>query len=84
VARRLYRVYYTTYSDEKHRRVVEALKSELGAEVVDHPSRVLPEFRFVEVLKPEPGLEGRIRGIVERVLGEREGEVKVDWIDTSS
>ncbi len=84
VAKKLYRVYYNTYSDEAHRRVIEALKRELGAEVVDHPSRVLPEFRFVEVLKPEPGLEERIRDIVKSVLGDSAGEVKVDWIDTSS
>jgi len=63
-AKKLYRVYYTTFRDDAHKAVIEALKRELGAEVVDHPSRVLPEFRFLEVLKDEPGLEGRIREIV--------------------
>lgn len=83
-AKKLYRVYYNTYSDTLHLKVVEALKRELGADVVVHNSRVLPEFRFVEVLKPEPGLEDKIKRIVMEVLGEKQGDIKVDWIDTSS
>lgn len=80
-ARRLYRIYYTVYDDNAHRRVVEELKSEFKVEVVDHPSRVLPEFRFLELLLSEPGREDDIRRVVERVIGG--GSVKVDWIDTS-
>ncbi|MCE4611124.1 MAG: hypothetical protein F7B17_04040 [Desulfurococcales archaeon] len=83
-AKKLYRVYYNTFDDTLHLKVVEALKKEIGAEVVIHDSKVLPEFRFVEVLKPEPGLEDKIKKIVIDVLGEKQGDIKVDWVDTSS
>ena len=63
-AKKLYRVYYNTFSDELHLKVVEALRKELGAEVIVHESKILPEFRFVEALKPEPGLEEKIRNLM--------------------
>lgn len=78
--KKLYRVYYNAYKDEDHKRVIEALRERLGAEIIDHPSRVVPEFRFIEVLLEEPGLEEEIRAIVSSLLGSE--RVKVDWIDT--
>jgi len=79
--KRLYRVYYNTYSDEKHREVVRELEARYGAKIVDHPSRILPEFRFVEVYLDRPGAKDEILNIVRRITGSR--HVKVDWIDTS-
>ena len=80
--RRLYRIYYSVYDDNLHREVVEELKQKYGAQVVDHPSRVLPDFRFVELYLDKPGLEKEIEGLVRSKLSV--GSVKVDWIDTSS
>ncbi len=76
--KKLYRIYYNTYSDEVHERVKQAL-STLG-NVVDHPSRVHPEFRFVELLVEEPGLEEKIRSLAAQAGVKN---VKVDYIDTT-
>ena len=78
--RKLYRVYYNTYSDELHRRVVEELSRRFGVRVIDYGSRVAVGFRFLEVFLEEPGLEEEIRSIVSSVVGDV--RVKVDWIDT--
>lgn len=78
--RKLYRVYYNTYSDELHKRVVEELSRRFGVRVIDYGSRVAVGFRFLEVFLEEPGLEEEIRSIVSSVVGDV--RVKVDWIDT--
>ena len=76
--KRLYRVYYNTYSDDVHRRALGEL-SKLGR-VIDHPSRVLPEFRFVELLVEEPGLEAKIKEALSRA---GVASAKIDYIDTT-
>ncbi|MCE4604116.1 MAG: hypothetical protein F7B20_04025 [Aeropyrum sp.] len=78
---KLYRIYYNTYSDEVHRRVVEELSRRFGAEVRHRSSEVLGEFRFVELVLPEEGREAEIAEVVKSV-GEVFG-VKVEWIDTT-
>jgi hypothetical protein len=78
--RKLYRVYYNTYSDELHRRVVEELSRRFGVRVIDRSSRVAVGFRFLEVFLEKPGLEEEIRSIVSSVIGDV--RVKVDWVDT--
>ena len=70
------------FDDETHKKVLGELKSRYGVEVIDHPSVVNPEFRYVELLLPEPGRESDIRNIVSSIIGS--SRVKVDWIDTSS
>jgi hypothetical protein len=77
--RKLYRVYYNTYSDELHRRVVEELSRRFGVRVIDYGSRVAVGFRFLEVFLEEPGVE-EVRSIVSSVVGDV--RVKVDWVDT--
>ncbi|MCE4612795.1 MAG: hypothetical protein F7C07_03050 [Desulfurococcales archaeon] len=79
--KRLYRVYYNTYDDGKHEEVKRELGSRYGVRVLDHPSRLLPEFRFVELFLDKPGLEEEIANIVREITGSK--HVKVDWIDTS-
>lgn len=79
--RKLYRVYYSTFNDEVHRRVVEELSKRLGVRVIDYTSRVAPGFRFLEVLLDKPGREEEIKSIVASIIGNP--RVKVDWIDTS-
>jgi len=78
--RKLYRVYYNTYSDELHRRVVEELSRRFEVRVIDYRSRVAVGFRFLEVFLEKPGLEEEIRSIVSSVIGDV--RVKVDWVDT--
>lgn len=78
--RKLYRVYYNTYSDELHRRVVEELSRRFGVRVIDYGSRVAVGFRFLEVFLEEPGVVEDIRSIVSSVVGDV--RVKVDWVDT--
>ncbi|MCX8165436.1 MAG: hypothetical protein N3D79_02445 [Acidilobaceae archaeon] len=77
--RRLYRIYYTTYSEEEHSRVLQELRK-FNAEVVEVRSQVVPEFRFVELRLAEPGKEEEIKALVSSIVGER---VKVDWVDAS-
>ncbi len=78
--RRLYRVYYSVFDDEVHKEVIEEIKKTFNTEVVDHPSKVHPDFRFIEVFLEEPGHEEEIAGIVRVKIGSP--HVKVDWIDT--
>lgn len=78
--RKLYRVYYTTYFNELHEEIKRALARRLGVEIIDYPSRVNPEFRFVEVLLREPGREGEIKNIIDSILGCECS--KVEWVDT--
>ncbi|BAN89747.1 hypothetical protein [Aeropyrum camini] len=79
---RLYRVYYSTYNDDVHSRIVEELRSRFGVEVRDHRSTVVREFRFVEVLLGEPGREAEIEEAV-KSHGDSVFGVKVEWIDTT-
>ncbi len=78
--KKLYRVYYTTYDDEIHLKVVKALKEKYGG-VVEHKSKVLPEFRYLEVIVDKEGLEEEIKSLVSEIIGS--SNVRVDWIDTS-
>ena len=55
------RVYFTMFDEEKYRDLLEEVRGICG-EVREHPSRVVEEFRFIEI--PEPGEECR------RVVGE--------------
>jgi len=79
--KRLYRVYYSTFSDERHQEVIRAIKEMFNVEVVDHPSRVHPDFRYIEVFLEEPGHEDEISDLVK--LKAETMHVKVDWIDTT-
>jgi len=76
--KRLYRVFYNTYSDDVHKRALKELSS-LGR-VMDHPSRAHPEFRFVELLVEEPGLEDKIKEALSRA---GVASAKIDYIDTT-
>lgn len=78
IRKRLYRIYYNIYDDVAHERAIEALRERFGR-VVDHKSRVHPEFRFVEVLVEEPGLEEDIARTIREACGAE--DVKVDWIE---
>ena len=79
--RKLYRIYYNTFNEELHQKVKEELRKKYNAEIVDHKSRVHPDFRFIELYLDVPGLEEEIRDLVRSIIGSM--YVKVDWIDTS-
>ncbi len=79
--KRLYRVFYSVFDDSLHEQVKREIASKFGAEIVDHKSRVHPDFRFIEVLVEQPGLEDEIRDIVSNIIGSM--HVKVVWIDTT-
>lgn len=76
--KRLYRIYYNTYSDDKHRMVIEELKKRFSCEVIDVKSTVLPEFRFLEVIYEADNKSREIEEIVRRIVGTR--WVRVDRI----
>ena len=76
--KKLYRVYYTTYSDEVHRRVIREIEERYGYRIVDHPSRVHPEFRFIEVYTEDEGREEELRDLVRSLVGSM--YVRVDRI----
>ncbi len=80
--KRLYRIYYTTYSDDLNKRVIETLKERYGIEPVYFKSIVLPEFRFLELHLSKPGLEKEIASLVSSIVGS--SYIKVDWIDTEA
>lgn len=79
--KRLYRIYYNTFDEEAHARVKMELREKYGAEIVEHESRLHPDFRYIELLLETPGLEEEIRDLVRGLIGSM--YVKVDWIDTT-
>jgi len=79
--RRLYRIYYNIFDDKIHNEILKEIRESFNAEVIDHPSKVHSDFRFIEVFLDEPGHEDELAGIV-KVKAETL-HVKVDWIDTS-
>lgn len=81
VHKKLYRIYYTTYDDNAHARVLELLKSRYGVTPREEKSVVVPEFRFIELPIEQDGLSEEIKALVSEVV--RSQYVKVDRIDTS-
>jgi len=81
VSKRLYRVFYSVFDDEVHEKVKALIEERYGVKVVDHPSRVHPDFRYIEVLLEEPGKEDELRDLVSSTAGVM--HVKVVWIDTT-
>ncbi len=79
--KRLYRIYYTTYDENLHRKVLEALTSRFNVTPREIKSTVLPEFRFLELSLEKEGLEAELRQLVAEIV--KSQYVKVDWIDTS-
>jgi hypothetical protein len=79
--KKLYRVYYNTFDDEAHNEIIREIRERYKAEVLDHPSKVNPDFRFIEIYLDQPGLEEEIASLVRVKVGHV--HVKVDWIDTS-
>ena len=79
--KQLYRIYYSVFDSSKHELVLKTLSERYNARVVDHPSRVHPDFHFVELYLDRPGLEEEIQDLVRTLLGVL--HVKVDWIDTT-
>ncbi len=80
IHKKLYRIYYTTYDDDVHAKVIELLKSKYGVMPRDEKSVVVPEFRFVELPLDKDGLSEEIKAFVSEVV--RSQYVKVDRIDT--
>lgn len=78
IRKRLYRIYYTVFDDNTHRRIVEELEKRYG-KVVEHKSIVHPEFRYLEIFNETPGLEEEIASVVKALAGVM--GVKVDWIE---
>lgn len=78
---RAYRVYYTTFYDDEHERIIEKLKSVLGVEPVIHSS-MIKEFRYLEFIGNElvEGKDEDIKKTVKEVLGE-DAYVRVDYIN---
>ncbi|GAB6147850.1 hypothetical protein JCM10135_03910 [Stetteria hydrogenophila] len=79
VRKRLYRIYYTLFDDDKHKLIVAELKKRYGR-VVDHKSIVHPEFHYVELFNETPGLEEEIASLIKSKAANAMG-VKVDWIE---
>lgn len=76
-----YRIYYTTYCDEEHEKIVVQLAMLLKKDPIIHQSRIR-EFRYVEFSGEDLplGLEEDIKRIVKSVLGE-DAYVRVDYIN---
>lgn len=78
---RAYRIYYTTFYDDIHKKIVEALKATIGIEPIEHKS-FIKEFRYIEFKSDElkPGMEGEIAKVIKTILGES-ANVKIDFIN---
>ncbi len=79
--KRLYRIYYTAYDEDAHRRVIELLSSKYGVTPKEIRSSVAPEYRFIELPLDKDGLVDEIKSLVSDIV--KSQYVKVDWIDTS-
>ena len=76
-----YRIYYTTFYDEEHERIVKQLAALLKKEPRIHQSRIR-EFRYVEFVGEDlpRGLEEDIKRVVRSILGD-DAYVRVDYIN---
>ena len=79
--KKLYRIYYNTFDKEVHEKVKRIINEKYRAQIIDHPSRIHPDFHFLEILLETPGLEEELRDLVRSLVGTL--HVKVDWIDTT-
>lgn len=72
------RIYFTLFDDEKYRRVLEEVRVVAGeGRVVEHPSRVVPEFRYIEVRGVDKGFVEKLEEILRRHLS----KFKVDYLE---
>ncbi len=72
------RIYFTSFSDEKYGEVLEEVKRIAGDDrVVEHPSRVVAEFRYIEVRNADKKLAGRL----EEALRKHLPQFKIDYVE---
>lgn len=72
------RIYFTEFNEAQYRRVIEKLES-LGFKVVEHKSRVVPEFRYLEVLDFKGDLEA-VKNEISQLI-EASQYLKVDLVE---
>ncbi len=72
------RIYFTSFDDEKYRQVLDEIRTAAGEErVVEHPSRVVSEFRYVEVKDVDKGFVEKLEEILRKHLS----KFKVDYLE---
>jgi len=79
--RRLYRIYYTTYDDKVNELVISSLEKKYGSKVNVINSKLVPEFRALELYLDKKGLSDEIKELVSSIINSK--HVRVDYIDTS-
>lgn len=79
MGKKLYRVYLTLYDREEFSRLTEALRKRFSRVKV-YESKLVPEFKFLEIHAEEDGLEGSIKEEVYRSVGRRDITIRVDRI----
>ncbi|MCE4623603.1 MAG: hypothetical protein F7B11_02510 [Caldisphaeraceae archaeon] len=79
--RRLYRIYYTVYDDKVNEIVISSLEKKYGSKVNVINSRLVPEFRALELYLDKKGLSDEIKELVSSIINSK--YVRVDYIDTS-
>ncbi|MEB3692536.1 MAG: hypothetical protein G5Z42_06000 [Caldisphaeraceae archaeon] len=79
--RRLYRIYYTVYDDKVNEIVISSLEKKYGSKVNVINSKLVPEFRALELYLDKKGLSDEIKELVSSIINSK--YVRVDYIDTS-
>ncbi|MCE4608083.1 MAG: hypothetical protein F7B61_03890 [Caldisphaeraceae archaeon] len=79
--RRLYRIYYTVYDDKVNELVISSLEEKYGSKVSVISSKLVPEFRALELYLDKKGLSNEIKELVSSIINSK--YVRVDYIDTS-
>ena len=79
MGKKLYRVYLTLFDRKEFERVVEGLKRRFS-KVEARESRLVPEFKFIEVFEERDGFEDVIRETIISSLGRNDVTIRVDRI----
>ncbi len=72
------RIYFTLFDDEKYRRILDEVKAVAGeGSVVEHPSKVVSEFRYIEVKGVDKGFVEKLNEVLRKHLS----KFKVDYLE---
>ncbi|MEB2793844.1 MAG: hypothetical protein LRS41_07345 [Caldisphaeraceae archaeon] len=77
----MYRIYYTVYDDKVNEIVISSLEKKYGSKVNVINSKLVPEFRALELYLDKKGLSDEIKELVSSIINSK--YVRVDYIDTS-
>ena len=77
--KKLYRVYLTIFDPNEFEKLVKTLRSKFSRIEV-HQSKLVPEFKFIEIYEERSGLEDLIKRTILDALGRNDITIRIDRI----